>query len=486
MNNFFIFPVHLFKETKNLLNKNIYLIEDPIYFTMYKYHKLKLAYHRATMKYYYDYLKKKKINVKYVEFKEANNSFYQKFKNKNVETYESYDNFLNKKLKKNILNLKFLDSLNFLVNKKFLDENKDEFYKNGSYNHNGFYKMQRIRFDILMNKDGTPKGGKWSYDTENREKIPDNLKIPEIYKVKYNKNKYVLESINYINKNFKNNYGNLDNFIYPINHNDALNWLKHFCKVKFKLFGIYEDAETMKDPFLFHSVLTPMMNIGILTDKEVLKEIIKYENKVPINSYEGFIRQIIGWRNYDLTIYLYESEKIRKMNFLKHKNKINDKIMWSANINIKPFDNVIDKINNYAYAHHIERLMYLGNFCLLLQIHPKDVFKAFMSWTIDAYDWVMIGNVYCMSQYADGGIMMNKPYFSSSNYILNMSDYKREDWCLVWDALYYNFINTHQDILRKNYSWARHVSFWNKKPVSERKIILKRASDFIKITIKKN
>ena len=118
----------------------------------------------------------------------------------------------------------------------------------------------------------------------------------------------------------------------------------------------------MRDPFLFHSVLTPMMNIGLLTDKEVLKVVTKYENKVPINSYEGFIRQVIGWRNYDLTIYLYEGEKIKKMNFLKHKNRINDKIMWSSNIGIKPFDNVIDKINNYAYAHHIERLMYLEIF----------------------------------------------------------------------------------------------------------------------------
>ena len=124
--------------------------------------------------------------------------------------------------------------------------------------------------------------------------------------------------------------------------------------------------------------------------------------------------------------------------------------------------------------------MYLGNFLLLLQIKPNDVYKAFMSWTVDAYDWVMIGNVYCMSQFADGGTMMNKPYFSSSNYILNMSDYKKEDWCVTWDALYYNFIHTHQAYLRKNYSWARHVSFWNKKSEIERNNILKISKQFIK------
>ena len=480
MDIFLVFPVHLFKNIKNLKEKKVYLIEDPIYFTDYKYHKLKIAYHRCTMKHYENYLKKNKINVSYINFDKANNIFYQSLKSNNIETYDPFDNKLSKKLNKILPKINILYSHNFLVNKDFLDENKDEFYKNGKYNHVGFYKMQRIKHNILMNKDGTPKGGRWSFDTENREKIPKDVKIPEILKLKYKNNKYIIESINYVNENFPKNYGSLDNFIYPINHSDSLKWLKHFLKVKFKLFGIYEDAETMRDPFLFHSVLTPMMNVGLLTDKEILKEVIKYENKVPINSYEGFIRQIIGWRNYNLTIYLYEGEKIRKMNYLKHKNKINDKIMWSADINIKPFDYIIDKINNYAYAHHIERLMYLGNFLLLLQIHPDDVFKAYMSWTIDAYDWVMIGNVYCMSQYADGGIMMNKPYFSSSNYILNMSDYKREDWCKIWDSLYYNFINTHQKILKKNYSWARHVSFWNKKKSKEKLEILKISKNYIK------
>jgi len=481
---FLIFPVHLFKDIQSLKNHKIYIIEDPIYFTDYKYHKLKLAYHRATMKTYYDYLKKNKLNPNYINFKDAHIFYESICKEKEVYTYQAFDNQLNKKLKKTIPTLNIINSLNFLVNQSYLDENKDKFYKNGKYNHVGFYKMQRIYYNILMNKDGTPKGGKWSFDTENREKIPVSQKIPEIEKLIYKNNKYVKEAINYINKHFPKNYGSLENFIYPIHHEDSLKWLKHFCKVKFKLFGKYEDAETMRDPFLFHSVLTPMMNIGLLTDKEVLEEIKKYENKVPLNSYEGFIRQIIGWRNYVLTIYLYEGEKIRKMNFLNHKNKINNELIWHASTNIKPYDNIINKILEYGYAHHIERLMYLGNFLLLLQIHPNDVFKAFMSWTIDAYDWVMIANVYSMSQYADGGLMMNKPYFSSSNYILNMSDYKKEEWCETWNHLYYNFINTHQNILRKNYSWAKHVNFWNKKSMKEKNEIIKNANTFIKKIVK--
>lgn len=482
MNIYLIYPTQLFKDIKILKNKYVYLIEDQVYFTDFKYHKLKLGYHRATMKYYEDYLKRNNIKVKYIDYKEADDNFYKLIgKNeKEIEIYEPYDDKLKKKITKNINKLKINKSLNFLIDKDYLDKNKNLFYKNNSYNHKGYYKMERERLNILMNKDGSPKGGKWSYDMDNREKIPKEIKIPEILRLKNKGNVYIDEAREYVNKNFKNNYGSLENYIYPITHKDAINWLKYFCEKKFKLFGIYEDAETMRDPFLFHSVLTPIMNIGLLTDKEVLKYIKKYEDKVPINSYEGFIRQIIGWRNYNLVIYIYESKKIRKMNFMNHKNRINDKIMWSENTNIKPFDNIINKINQYAYAHHIERLMYLGNFLSLLQIHPDDVYKAFMCWTIDAYDWVMIGNVYCMSQHADGGIMMNKPYFSSSNYIINMSDYKKEEWCKIWDSLYYNFINTHQIYLKKNYSWARHVSFWNKKTNNEKEVILNEGKLFMK------
>ena len=479
---FLLYPIHLFKDIKSLKSySHVYLIEDPIYFTDYEYHKLKIAYHRATMKSYEDLLKKNKIKVSYFSCKQVNDTFYKKCSTfKKISCYQPYEYKLSKKLKKNIKNIDFLESLNFLVNDNFIQENKDSFCKKGKFNHLGFYKLQRQRFNILMNKDGTPKGGKWSFDEDNREKIPSNQKIPEILDLKYNKNKYIIEAKDYVQKHFSKNYGSLENFIYPLNHEDSKKWLKDFIKTKFKLFGPYEDAETMRNPFLFHSVLTPMMNIGLLTDSEVLDVILPFENKIPLPSFEGFIRQIIGWRNYILTIYILEGENIKKMNFMNHKNSITKKIMWSGSIDILPFDNIIKKINNYAYAHHIERLMYLGNFLFLLQIKPNDVFKAFMEWTIDAYDWVMVANVYCMSQHADGGLIMNKPYFSSSNYILKMSDYKKEEWCSTWNDLYYHFINTHQKYLKKNYSWARHVAFWNKKPENEKKDIIKNAKAFMK------
>jgi deoxyribodipyrimidine photolyase-related protein len=424
MNTFLLFPIHLFKNIDALKEKKlkVYLIEDPRYFTDFKYHKLKLAYHRATMKSYYKYLEENKIDVEYIEFYEDINNFYKNLNSTKIIMYDPNDNKLEDKIKKYIPKIEIINTLNFLVNKELIIQNKNVFFKNKKYNHQAFYKWQRIRLNILIDKDNEPIGGKWSFDTENRNKIPNDISIPKIEnklnKVDKKEEIIIEEAKNYTKKYFPENYGSLDNFIYPINHDDSKKWLHYFLKNKFENFGPYEDAVSEKDPFLFHSVLTPMMNIGLLTDEEVIKEVLKYENKVSIASFEGFIRQIIGWRNYIYSIYLLEGESLRKMNFLNHQQRLNKKgkkILWEGKTEILPVDDIIHKINDYSYAHHIERLMYLGNYMLLCMIHPDDVYEMFMEWTIDAYDGVMVANVNGMTQFADGGMIMTRPYFSSSN-----------------------------------------------------------------------
>lgn len=490
MDIFLIFPIHLFSNIKLLKDKTVYIIEEPRYFTDFKYHKLKLAYHRASMKHYFDFLIKNNIKAHYFDFKRITNDFYIKLKDdsQNICCYDTNDLLLNNKLKKNIKTLNILPTLNFLVDEPIINENLNEFSKKDNktglrkYNHVGFYKWQRIRLNILMDGDGKPTGGKWSFDEENRQKLPNGIKIPQIINLNKSKGvlKYIDEAINYVNSHFGKNYGSLDNFIYPINHSDAKKWLIHFCKNRFSKFGLYQDAVTARnEPFLFHSILTPMMNIGLLTDNEVLQIVLKYKAKIPIEAFEGFIRQIIGWRNYMYTIYLLEGGTIPKMNFFKHKRKLDKKMMWEGNTGIQPIDDIIHKINEFSYAHHIERLMYLGNYMLICMVKPSDVYEIFMEWTIDAYDWVMMANVYSMSQYADGGMIVTKPYFSSSNYILKMSDYKKGEWSTVWDALYYNFINVHKDYLSKNYGTARQVAHWNKKSEKDKNIIIKTANDYL-------
>jgi deoxyribodipyrimidine photolyase-related protein len=473
-NIFILYPIHLFSNIDNLYEKKVYLLEDTRYFTDFKYHKLKLAYHRASMKKYFDKLVSKNIDVTYIDYKNIK-QFYEKtiknmgskVKDIKIECYCVGDNILENKIKKYISSINILHSLNFTVNKDLIDNNLDVFRTNkNKYNFMNFYRWQRKRLNILMTKSGTPVGGIWSFDKNNRKKLPSDFVFNK-NEIKVNTNIYIEEAIKYVETNFGSNYGVLDNFIYPIDSLSSKKWLKKFIKERFKNFGVYEDAETEKSVFLFHSVLTPMMNIGLLTDFEVLDEVLKYQTKIPLNSFEGFIRQIIGWRNYIYAVYLIDGNKIKSMNFMNHKNKFNEKIIWEGQTGIKPIDFIMDKITKYSYAHHIERLMYLGNFLLLCQINPNQVYKLFMEWTIDAYEWVMVPNVYSMSQYADGGMMMNRPYFSSSNYILTMSDYKKDVWCNIWDTLYYNFINSHRKMLKTNYSTARQVAFWDRKSIEE-------------------
>jgi deoxyribodipyrimidine photolyase-related protein len=483
MDIFIIYPVNLFSNIDLLKDKYIYLIEEPRFFIDFNYHKLKLAYHRATMKSYYDYLKNNNIKIEYINYNEKIDELYKKINKitktskKKVYIYDPCDNILLNKVVKIIPTIIVENTLNFLINKDLISENLSKFY-NKKYNHQNFYKWQRTRLNILIEKDGTPKGGKWSFDNENRKKLPKNINIPKIINLNQNNN-HIIEAKNYIETNFKKNYGSLNNFVYPINHEDTKKWLDNFLKNKFENFGPYEDAESLKDPFLYHSVLSPMMNIGLITDSEVIEITLKYENKIPIESFEGFIRQIIGWRNYLYAIYLLEGNNFKKLNFLNHTNRLNKEIMWKGNTNILPIDNVIKKINDFGYAHHIERLMYLGNYMFLCMINPNDVYEIFMEWTIDAYEWVMIPNVYGMSQFSDGGKIMTRPYFSSSNYILKMSEYKKDNWCKIYDFLYYNFINTHQKYLSKNYATSRQVAFWIKKSDTEKKDIIKNANEYI-------
>ena len=484
---FLLFPTQLFSDL-TLLSKSklIYLIEEPRYFDDFGFHKLKLAYHRASMKKYYDMLKKKKLNVKYIDCEKVNNNLYKslKLENELINVFYLGDFPLQNKLE-NIFGKKLVinETLNFLIKTNEFVDIKKLIYKNTRYSHDEFYKYQRKKLSILIDKNDKPTGGKWSYDSENRLPLPANLKVPEtVSKVK--SDKYIKEAIKYVNKNWSKNYGSLDHFIYPIDSKASKIWLNKFLEERLSKFGAYEDAVSEAEPFVFHSVLSPMMNIGLLTDDEVVTSSYEYylDNKksIPIESFEGFIRQVIGWRNYVYTLYNLEGDKMKTSNQLKHNNKLNDKF-WTGETDMIPIDSIINKIVKYSYAHHIERLMYLGNFLLLCLVDPDDVYRIFMEWTIDAYDWVMVPNVYGMSQFATP-IMMTRPYFSSSNYINKMSTFKvkkNDNWSETWDALYYNFIFKHRTLLKSNYAVARQVKHWDNKSESEQNEIKKNAKEYL-------
>ncbi|MDZ7613377.1 MAG: FAD-binding domain-containing protein [Flavobacteriaceae bacterium] len=202
---------------------------------------------------------------------------------------------------------------------------------------------------------------------------------------------------------------------------------------------------------LHHGLLTPMLNVGLLTPMQIVDEAIHYslKNEVPLNSLEGFIRQITGWREFIRGVYLYKGTDERTCNFWKFNKKI-PASFYDGTTGIDPIDNTIKKVLETGYCHHIERLMLLGNFMLLCEFDPDEVYQWFMELFIDAYDWVMVPNVYGMSQFADGGIMATKPYISGSSYVLKMSNFKKGDWCPIWDALFWHFMDKQRNFFSSN------------------------------------
>ena len=346
-----------------------------------------------------------------------------------------------------------------------------------SYFMASFYKKQRRRFGLLM-ENGEPVGGKWSFDDENRKKLPFNVKIPNTYIPQ--SNEYLREAVSYVEKHFPDNPGVAENFVYPITHHQAKAWLDDFLEHRIDDFGAYEDAISDKDPFLFHSVLTPSLNIGLLTPRQILAELMeRHERKnIPLNSLEGFIRQIIGWREFMRAIYFYKGTLQRKSNIFGHHRKI-PRSFWTGETGIKPVDDTIKKVLVHAYGHHIERLMILGNFMLLCEFDPDEVYRWFMALFIDAYDWVMVPNVYGMTQYADNGIITTKPYISGSNYIRKMSQYKTGEWSRIWDALYWRFIHVHQEDFSGNARMNMILSLLNRMDPEKLKDHLETAETFL-------
>ncbi len=461
-----IFPNQLFRESPILqLNCEILLLEDSLFFGNDKFHKLinhknKLIFHKASMLAYRKYLENFGYKVLYCKNKNNFSTFDYlskclEDKYQQINIIDPHDFLImkriNKFVKANNLKLKVFKSPMFLTK----EDLRESFKANQKKPLMGrFYENQRKSQNILVNSDGSPQGGKWSFDELNRKKLPKNINIPNI--LKFSKNEVVKNAENLISDLKINFKGESNYFIYPTNFEEADNWLNDFFENRIFLFGDYEDAISRENIFLWHSILSPLLNSGLLTVKEVVNKALTYseKNNVPINSLEGFIRQIVGWREFICLVYEKYGTKMRTTNFWNFENKPMPDCFYNGTTGIEPVDVVIKNIIKYGYCHHIERLMIIGNFMLLCRIHPDQVYKWFMEMFIDSYDWVMVPNVYGMSQFSDGGIFSTKPYISSSNYVKKMSDYKSGSWCLIWDGLFWKFIKDNETYFRKQYRLA--------------------------------
>ena len=284
-------------------------------------------------------------------------------------------------------------------------------------------------------------------------------------------------------QHFSQNYGNAESAcLFAVTFADAENWLTLFLKQRFEKFGRYEDAIIASESVLYHSVISPMLNIGLLQPHFVIEKALEaaQEYQVPLNSTEGFIRQIMGWREFIRLVYDREGSKQRTLNYWNFKRKIPTSF-WKAETGIAPIDETIQKILQTGYCHHIERLMVLGNFMLLCEFDPDEVYRWFMEIFIDAYDWVMVPNVYGMTQYADGGLMTTKPYISGSNYLMKMSDYPKGNWQTVWDGLFWRFMHVHRGFFLKNPRLGMLVKTFDKMKSEQQELHLANAEKFLQI-----
>lgn len=420
MTYFVILPNQLFEYKYLPKNKTFIIWEHPHYFTSYKYNKKKLMLHKASMLHYYDYLKSK-VKTKYIKYDEPFT----------IDNYELFDPI-------DIIDLPntydYVESPNFILT---LDEYELYRCKTDKFVFNNFYMWAKKLKNIIPNVKST--------DKENRQGIKQSI---ERYDPPTSTSKYHRRAIQFANT--FNTYGNTDNFNYPVTHSDAKRWLKDFIKYKLSDFGTYQDGIDVCNNILNHSLLSSSLNIGLLQPMQVIIEVLKYD--IPINSLEGFIRQLF-WREYQRYCYIYFDFD---NNYFNNNKKLTNK-WYNGTLNVLPVDDAIKSAFDTGYLHHIQRLMVIGNYMNLSGIKPDEGFKWFMEFAIDSYEWVMYQNVYEMVFFCSGGKTMRKPYFSSSNYILKQSNYKKGEWSEIWDTMYRNFIKKHKNKLQKFKYYYRNI-----------------------------
>ena len=481
-----LFPVSNFEEFRN--DHIFYMAEDYELCSYEKHHKLKILLFLSSMRSHADQLKKKNFKLEYskIDSNDFKKDYLEKIKKfikskriKEITSFEIEDKFFEKKIesfiKKNDLIWNKIKSPMFLNSRAefndYLSKNKKPFMST-------FYKTTRQKLNILMKNDGNPEGGKWSFDEDNRKKLPQDTKIPKFPNITETKHTKNLKPI--IEKIFKDHPGNTQNFWFATEYNDVVKLLNFFLKEKSNLFGDYEDAVSQKNNILFHSALSPYINLGLITPEFIVSKTLQFhkKNKIRLNSLEGYVRQVIGWREFMRGIYQKYSDEMEKKNFFKHNRKMKNS-WYEGTTGLPPLDYAIKNALKHGWSHHIERLMILSNIMNLCELKPKIVYKWFMEMFVDSSDWVMVPNVYGMGLYSEGGIFATKPYICGSSYFMKMMDFKKGDWCNTMDGLYWRFINRNRSFFLKNPRLSMMVRIFDKMKSDRKKLILSEAEKFI-------
>ena len=351
-----------------------------------------------------------------------------------------------------------------------------------------FYREMRRKTGLLMDDDGKPEGGEWNYDSENRKPPKEGLSAPE--RPKFEPDAITQACIELVESRFGDHFGNLDEFRWPVTRDEAEEAADAFFAERIERFGPYQDAMVAGEDDLFHSMLSTSINLGLLDPLELCQraEQAYRDGKAPINSVEGFIRQIIGWREYVRGFYWHQMPHLQKANALNAQRGLPE-FYWTGDTDMACLADCIRSTRDNAHAHHIQRLMVLGNFALLAGIDPREVQDWYLVVYADAYEWVELPNVAAMILYADGGKLASKPYAASGNYINKMSNYcsgcayspskKTGEGACPFNPLYWHFMDRHRDRLEKNHRIGRIYSTWDRMDEDRRQEYLDSAEAFL-------
>ncbi|MBB4009582.1 cryptochrome/photolyase family protein [Allorhizobium taibaishanense] len=350
-----------------------------------------------------------------------------------------------------------------------------------------FYREMRRKTGLLMEGD-TPEGGRWNYDTENRKPAALDLFMPKPKTCK--PDAITKEVLALVEARFGNHFGDLEPFWFAVTRADAQAAFTAFVDHALPFFGDYQDAMLTGEPFLYHAVISQYLNCGLLDPLTVCRavEAAYHSGKVPLNAAEGFIRQIIGWREYVRGIYWLKMPGYVSLNALDHHRPLPD-FYWTAETDMACVKAAVTQTKQQAYAHHIQRLMVTGNFALLAGIDPHALHEWYLSVYADAYEWVELPNTLGMSQFADGGLLASKPYAASGAYINRMSNYcgscrydvkqRTGAKACPFNALYWDFIARHRDRLAKNPRMAQMLRSYDNFDAAERERIADSAAGFL-------
>lgn len=481
-----VFPHQLYPDPSFFQGADeLILVEEYLFFSQYRFHKQKLVFHRATLKKFEASVAGINSKTRYIEATDPLSDIQKlipvlaKEGFTRLHIMDLADDWLENRIKKTAgsygVSIQFSPSPLFL-NK--MEEVESYFEKRKTYFQTDFYTWQRKSRNILLNPEKGPVGGKWTFDSENRERFPKNGIVPPIRFP--DTDQIVRESMAYVERFFPDSPGELKTFIYPTDPVSAREWLEDFLLHRFAGFGPYEDAMVARESFLHHSLISPLLNSGLLRPDYVVERALAVAEaqSIPLSSLEGFIRQIIGWREFIRIVYEREGRLQRTKNYWGHTRRI-PRSFWTRETGIVPVDTVIKRVLKTGYCHHIERLMVLGNFMLLCEFDPDEVYTWFMEMFIDSYDWVMVPNVYGMSQFADGGLMTTKPYISGSNYLLKMGDWEKGRWQEKWDGLFWRFLHIHRDFFTRNPRLGMLVKTFDKMPAEKRRNHIFQAESFL-------